>query len=455
MNNYIKKLLLPTLAIALTGLTACDKANSATDQKAKTAIKTKVNSENIVPASRETIYVASNKTSGNSIVAFAQKNDGTLTSIGEYPTGGKGTGNIEIFDGGYDYTEPLADGVDPLISAYGVFKTPDNKNLLVVNSGDGTVSSLKINRDKSLTINNVVKAGDIHPVSIASHGSFVYVASSGSVSTPPFSGNILGYKVDSNGKLTSISNSLRDLRARPTCIAFTEDGKFLVVAELVSGLVKVYGVQNNGSLTDKPISMVSSPHDASNDRWLPIPVGFDLVKKGTNTTVLVSEARFLNNKGMLRPDPNKVPQSPKYSWQTGSTSSYVIDKSGQIKMISGDVMTGTSKEGGQIANCWVEISPDGNTLWASNALSSSITSYTIGGNGSLTLRNEKAFKKKSEDLFFSDTYISADGKYLNQLIGNRGAVMVFKVKSNGDLEEVGMFTSSDLPMVGAYGLIVI
>lgn len=402
-----------------------------------------------------TIYVASNKVNENTIVAFSQNKDGSLKTIGEYPTGGKGTGNLEIFDSGFDSNHPLNDGVDPLISAYGVYKTSDNKNLLVVNSGNGTLSSLRVNRDKSLTVSNVVKTGEKHPLSVASHNNIVYVASSGTVASPPFSGNLMGYTIDSAGMLKAIPNSIRDLGARPTCVAFTEDGKYLVVVELVTGLIKVYEVQSNGTLSAKPVSTISSPHDVENDRWLPIPVGFDMIKNGNKDVLLVSEARFLNNKGMLREDSNKVPQSPKYSWQTGSTSSYTIDSSGQIKLVSGDVMTGTNKEGGQIANCWVEVSPDGNILWASNALSSSITSYAIGSNGSLTMKNETAFMKKSRDLFFSDTYVSSDKRYLNQLVGNRGAIMVLKIMGNGDLKEVGLYASSDLPTVGAYGLIVL
>ncbi len=402
-----------------------------------------------------TVYVATNKIATNSVIAFNQHDNGSLSVIGEYKTGGKGTGNIEIFDGGYDPTHPLADGVDPLISAYGIFKTKDNKNVLVVNSGDATVSSFRVNKDKSLTLASTVAAGDKHPLSIASHGKIVYVASSGSVATPPFSGNVTGYTIDSFGKLKSIANSTRDLKARPTCVAFTSDGKYLVVAELVSGLIKVYGVQANGTLTKAPISTASSPHDAKNGRWLPIPVGFDIVKKGNKHVVLVSEARFLDNKGMLREEANKVPQSPKYSWQTGSTSSYVIDTKGELKLMSGDVLTGKGMEGGQIANCWVEVAPNGNTLWASNALSSSVTSYAIGTNGSLTLKNETAFKQADETLFFGDSFVSKDGRYFNQLIGNKGAVMVFKIKGNGDLEEVGLYTASGLPSIGAYGLLVI
>ncbi len=404
---------------------------------------------------KEAIYIATNKTEMNSIVGFVQNKDGSLEVIGEFYSGGKGTGNIEIFDGGYDSTHPLADGVDPLVSAYGVLKTTDSKHLLVVNSGDGTVSSFKVNKDKRLTLASTVAAGDIHPLSIATHKKIVYVASSGNVKTPPFNGNVTGYTIDESGKLEPILNSTRSLEARPSCITFTTDGKFLVVSELVSGLVKIYKIDINGILSEKPVSTIQSPHDSKNGRWMPIPVGLDIVKKGDKEILLVSEARFLDNNGMLREEANKVPQSPKYSWQTGSTSSYVINKKGHIKLISGDVMTGSDKEGGQIANCWVEVSLDGTTLWASNALSSSISSYSIENDGNLILRNEKAFKLKDESLFFGDTYASRSGQYLYQLVGNKGAVMVFEVKENGNLKEIGLYTSSALPSIGAYGLIAL
>ena len=405
----------------------------------------------------ESIYIATNKTDNNSLVGFARMTDGTMKPLGEFKTGGRGTGNIEIFDWGYDETHPLKDGIDPLISEYGVYKSENNRNIFVVNSGDGTISSFNVMPDRTLKLVDTKAAGDAHPLSIASSKNLVYVASAGTskTPTPPFTGNLMGYIVDGNGKLTPISGSKRDLKARPSCVAFTPDGKFLVVNELVTGLVKVYGVMPNGSLSKEPVSMAACPHDAKNGRWLAIPVGFDIVKKGNKNVVLVSEARFLDNKGMLREEKNKVPQSPLYSWQTGSTSSFVIDGEGIISLMSGDVYTGNNMEGGQIANCWVEASQDGKTLWAANALSSSITSYSIGNNGSLELKNEKAYKDNSEMMFYSDLNLSNDGKYIYQLVGNKGSGIMFKVLPNGDLVKVSDFSSRHLPAVGTYGMTVL
>jgi len=54
----------------------------------------------------------------NAVVAYGQADDGTLTPIGSYPTGGNGGD----FDGG--------EGLDPLISAYAITKSLDNRFVL-------------------------------------------------------------------------------------------------------------------------------------------------------------------------------------------------------------------------------------------------------------------------------------------------------------------------------------
>lgn len=397
------------------------------------------------------IYSATNKTDANSIVAFGQNQDGSLTPLGEYKSGGTGTGNMEIFDGGYDATHPLADGIDPLISAYGLYNTDNKRHLIAVNSGDGTVSAFNVDKDYKLSLGSTVKASDIHPLSIASKGKLVYVASAGNVKTPPFSGNITGYTIDNAGRLTPIANSTRELGARPTTIVFSTDGKFVVVNELVTGMFKVFAVQADGNLSAEPVSVVSAPNGNA-DRALPIPVGFDIIKGRDGDIILGSEARFLDKKGMLREEANKVPQAPKYSWQTSATSSYTLSKQGKISLVTADALTGKAVEGGQIANCWVETSADGKTLWAANALSSSISTYSISPDGSIALTQETAYKNPAETDFYGDLVLSADGKYLNQLISNKGEILVLKVDpKDQSLSKVGTFKG--LPKIGAYGII--
>ena len=76
----------------------------------------------------------------NVIVTYGRNADGSLTPIGPVQTGGQG--------GDYDGGE----GLDPLISAYALTKTPDNSTLLAVNAGSNTISSFNINPDFSLTL---------------------------------------------------------------------------------------------------------------------------------------------------------------------------------------------------------------------------------------------------------------------------------------------------------------
>lgn len=401
------------------------------------------------------VYAASNGAESNSVLAFAQYADGSLEPMGEYGTGGRGTGQLEVPGLEFDASHPLMDGVDPLISAYGLLEDPSGRWLYVVNAGDGSVSSFVVQADRSLQLASHVAAGDRFPISIAAHGDRVIVASIGTeANAGAGSGNITAYRVDVNGRLIPIAGSTRELGARPSCVAFTSDGRFVVVSELATGRIKSFAVTESGVPSAGPISSVTSPMGES-ERWLPIPVGFSIapLPGGDRDVVIVSEARFLDKQGRLRADPGKVPQSPLYSWQTGSTSSYTIDRDGQVKLVSADVLTGNALEGGQIANCWVVISPDGGRVWTANALSSSLSEYTIGPDGSIRLAKEAAYKDDSELLFFSDVDQSGDGRFLTQLIGNAGAVLVLRIEQNGTLTRVGLYRG--LPAVGSYGIVAL
>ena len=91
----------------------------------------------------------------NAVVAYAQAEDGTLSIIGEFPTGGLG--------GDYDGGE----GLDPLISAYAITKSLDNRFVLAVNAGSNTVTSMAVNADFSLTAVDTESTIDVGPNSIA------------------------------------------------------------------------------------------------------------------------------------------------------------------------------------------------------------------------------------------------------------------------------------------------
>jgi len=73
MNNFIRYTLFIAFFISLTSFLV--------EKEKPASVSTEVDTQ--------TIYVASNKGDGNTIVAFRQMPDGSLETIGEYATGGK------------------------------------------------------------------------------------------------------------------------------------------------------------------------------------------------------------------------------------------------------------------------------------------------------------------------------------------------------------------------------
>ena len=131
----------------------------------------------------------------------------------------------------------------------------------------------------------------------------------------------------------------------------------------------------------------------------------------------------------------------------------MLDDQGGLTLKTADALTGAAMEGGEIANCWVALNADGDTLYTANALSSSISRYSVKPNGSIALEDATAYKDDGELLFFSDMALSPDGDTLYQLVGNTGQVMAFDVAEDGGLS---LRTSAGgLPKLGSYGLVVL
>ena len=392
-------------------------------------------------------YVVTNKAEQNSIVAFAHKSDGTFTKLGEYATGGKGTGDLEVPGlSPRDDSHPLTDGQDPLISAYAIEKTRDGRFVLVANPGDGTISSMRVNDDFSLTHVSTVESGGAFPISITEFGGFVVVANIGGSN---FKGQIAGFTIDGDGELVPVDGSVRKLGrfgGRPSCVRFTPSGKHVVVTHILSGVIAVYSVEN-GMLSAKPVSTVESPQ-VDGTRALANPVGFDFIDKGNGESIaVVSEARF------FAPALQLPKKNGEFFFQTSSLSTYRISSDGHIALVSADALTGTERERGQRLNCWIGLSEDGKYAYAVNAIDSSISSYSVSDDGSVELLKEVAYKTP-EYTFLTDIYRSPDGEYFYQLHGYGGRVSVLEIQSDGSLVEVKVLDGG-VPKVGAFGVLAL
>jgi 6-phosphogluconolactonase (cycloisomerase 2 family) len=371
----------------------------------------------------------------NAVVAYGQAADGTLTIIGTFPTGGNGGD----FDGG--------EGLDPLISAYAITKSNDNKFVMAVNAGSNTVTSMRVNEDFTLSVVDTEATQDIGPNSIAYVPSrvsgvngFVYVSNIAREENvangePGQEGSIVGYRLLNDGSLEPITNSRRELNNRPSAIQFSPDGDFVVVASINAGAaglangnqdeVVVYGVNADGTLSDDQLSGATSTlRGNAEGRNLPSAIGFQIVDENI---LVVTEARE------FRPD-GTPPVFP--GLQDGSVSTWQITNDGQLEPIALDVATGTNNTGRTA--CWLDFSDD-NTFFVSNAIEAGLASFTFN-DGNIELVNQVAAQgigatgntTDGAAAFATtegwiDLWISDDGQYLYQCYGLTGEVGVFAI----------------------------
>ena len=369
--------------------------------------------------------VAGNVQGPNSIVAYGQTENGTLKVIGEFATGGNG--------GDYDGGE----GLDPLISAYAITKTIDNRFVLAVNAGSNTITSLKVNEDFSLSIVDIEDTRDIGPNSIAHAPStlpgvngIVYVSN---ITRPQFlaqgepaqQGSIFGYKLMDDGSLEPLGSSKRNLANRPSAVQFSPNGDFLAVTSINSGSsalangnqdeLVIYAVNADGTLSaNQTAAATSTLRDNAAGRNLPSAIGFQIV--GDNY-VVVTEAREFRPNGL-------PPIFP--ALQDGSVSTWQIQADGSLTAIDLDVASGTNNTGRTA--CWLDFS-DENTFFVSNAIEAGLASYSFD-NGNIELLNQVAAQgtgatgnTTDPGAAFGttegwiDLWISDDGKFLYQAYG--------------------------------------
>ena len=111
----------------------------------------------------------------------------------------------------------------------------------------------------------------------------------------------------------------------------------------------------------------------------------------------------------------------------GTVSAFNDSRSGVLTSIGNSPVAD-----GQTAPCWVEISHDGNYLFAVNTGSANLSSYAIGHDGSLTLLGTAPFTNGAGAV---DARLSPDGKTLS-VTGGRGLVVSTFAVNGGTLTEL-------------------
>ena len=288
-----------------------------------------------------------------------------------------------------------------LASQGSVTLSADGRWLATVDAGSNDVALFAVAPDGSLHLSSRVAAGGTDPISVTLHGPFVYVLDAGT-------SNIAGF-VNLFGHLVALPGSTRPLSGAGTSpeeIAFSPDGGWLVVTEKGTNDLVTYRVGFLG-IAGAPSAYTSAGA---------APYGFAFDSQGQ---LFVTEA-------------------------AGSAlSSYTVSPAGAPTVISASVANG------QLAACWVALTPDGRYAFTIDAHNAAISSYAIANNGSLTLVNGTAFLQATSSIPLLDASVSGDGRFLYVVDVGTNTIDAFRIGPGASLSAIG--STSGLP-AGAGGL---
>ena len=326
------------------------------------------------------VFVQTDNTAGNHVVAYARAVDGTLSQAGSYATGGLGG----ILGGSV---------VDHTASQGSLTYDPRHGLLYAVNAGSNTVSVFAVSGDR-LALRQVLSSGGTFPVSVAVHGAVVYVVNALN------GGSLQGYRVlgrtlfrlpGSSRALGLSTTATPQFTNTPGQVAFTPDGGQLIVTTKANGNnIDVFRVGFAGYLSAAPV-VNSEPGT------VPFAISFD--RYGN---LVIAEAG------------------------TNALATFALSGHGTLSLLDA---VGT----GQAATCWV--APAGSFLFASNAGSANVSGFTSSGSGQLSLLGETGTHAGTVD-----ASAAAGGRFLYVQTGGAGIVDEFSVAGNGSLTPIGSVT---------------
>jgi len=335
------------------------------------------------------VYVNDNTAGVNTITAFDRHANGSLTPTTGSPFAAGGVGKGAI------------------VGSQGALQvTADGRFLIAVDAGSNQLSVLRIKHDGSLNPvrGGPVSSGGIEPVSIAVHGDLVYVANDGNGTT---GSNYTGFWLSDGGRLSPIAGSTVPLpnTANPGDILFNSTGTNLIGIEVGTTVASTFLIDSFKVDEDGRLDRASgSPFPAQAAG----PFGSEF--SPTNPRHLyVSNAHGGSG--------------------NGSVSAFNVSRHGVVTSIGSSPFAD-----GQTAPCWVEISSDGRYLFAVNTGSTSISSYKIRADGSLSYLSTTPFSSGTGIRPF-DARLDPSGKNLYVVDAALDAVSAFAV-DGGTLKEL-------------------
>jgi 6-phosphogluconolactonase len=348
------------------------------------------------------VFFVTNAEQGrNEVVMLRRAANGSLAYVGAYATGGSGAGK------GPD--EPYA---DPLGSQGALALNPEGQLLFVVNAGSSEISSFRIQANE-LSLVDKVSSGGNFPVSLALYGDLLYVLNAGGEAT------IVGFRVQSDGRLIELEGSLRSLGVggkqppyvfnAPGQVLFSPAGDKLVVVgkgirpeDQSTHKFYVFALDATGLPEQRPAITLSHGN-------YPFSAAFD-----QNGNLLVAEV---------------FGHGPVLTG-TGAVSSYAIMPDGSLQVIDGTV------DNHQDGSCW--ITTTNSYVYVTNFGGHTISGYQVAKDSSLQLLTEGGVSSVTGSGSHPvDLAATANGRFLYALLPGTSEVAIYSIDGSGSLTDMG------------------
>ena len=348
------------------------------------------------------VYAMTNQVP-NAIAVFDRAPDGTLTARDTVPTGGDGD----------PVAEPQDPPIDPLASQNSLILSENRRFLFAVNAGSNEISVLEVTPGAltraRLTFVGKVPSGGTRPISLTQHGNLLYVLNEDG--TP----NITGFTIGNDGMLTPIAGSTQPLSGGATVdpaeVAFSPDGRVLVVTEKNTNTIDTFAVSDEG--------VASAPVTTPSAGVTPFGFAFD-----NQANLIVSEAAAVA--------PGQA-----------TVSSYRVPDNGPLDVVSPAVPNM------QTASCWLAIPRNGRFAYTTNSISGTISSYQIATGGGLSLLSSIAADSGMTSGPI-DMALDGSSRFLYVHAAGLQMIEVYQVHPDGSLTSVSSI--GGLPM-GAQGIV--
>jgi 6-phosphogluconolactonase len=361
------------------------------------------------------VLAMTNAPSGNEVLMYRRAQDGTLTFIDRFATGGTGTSILR----------ELCNMPDVLGSQGSLTLSEDKRWLFAANSSSHDVSVFRVEED-SLRLVQRISSGGFFPVSITVRRNLLYVLNAGGEA------NLMGF-IFRRGRLHPLDGSRRSLPEPPnsnppnTCfsarqIEFTPQGYALVV------------VAGGGSPQDLPGDFGRIHVFPLDPDGLPSAVPTTTLSAGNfPTSFTFDELGRLYISEVYGQSPDTRREMPAIG--VGAVSSYTMSPDGRLEVIS------TSVPNFQTASCWaLRLGP---YLYIVSSITATLTGYVIAPDGTISLLDANGVSGVVPDPDAANPFTpfpadmalaqSRTGRFLYSLNTGASTISVFQIGDDGRL----------------------